>query len=162
MQTFLPYKRFDHSAHVLDNKRLGKQRVETMQIMHALVKLQTRTDTAVVAWGNHPVTKMWRGSEFWLMRYQDIICDEWAGRGFNDTCRDKTRRMYDLLPAPVIPEGEFEPAQPYWLGLKLFHSTHRANLLRKDPEWYGRWNWKEQPQEGYWYPPMNVAQAQRG
>jgi hypothetical protein len=153
MQTFLPYKDFESSARVLDDKRLGKQRVETMQIMHALVKLQVKTDTAVVPWGNHPVTKMWRGHENMLMEYQDAICDEWDRRGFNDTCRAKTLNMFRLFPSSI---ATAEP--PYWLGLKLLHSTHRANLLRKDPEWYGQWGWKEEPQEGYWYPPMNVIQ----
>ncbi|HMC68015.1 MAG TPA: pyrimidine dimer DNA glycosylase/endonuclease V, partial [Mycobacteriales bacterium] len=37
MQTFLPYSRFDASAAVLDDLRLGKQRVETLQILRALV-----------------------------------------------------------------------------------------------------------------------------
>ena len=32
MQTFLPYADFKRSAESLDNKRLGKQRVEAMQI----------------------------------------------------------------------------------------------------------------------------------
>ena len=36
MQTFLPYPDFAESAKVLDNKRLGKQRVECLQIMKAL------------------------------------------------------------------------------------------------------------------------------
>lgn len=36
MQTFLPYKSFEQSAACLDNKRLGKQRVEVLQILKAL------------------------------------------------------------------------------------------------------------------------------
>jgi hypothetical protein len=31
MQTFLPYPGFDESARALDDRRLGKQRVETMR-----------------------------------------------------------------------------------------------------------------------------------
>jgi hypothetical protein len=147
MQTFLPYRSFESSARVLDNKRLGKQRVEVMQIMAALVKLQVHTDTANIAWGNHPATKMWKGYEFALMSYQEAVCAEWARRGFNDTCRDKTKRMFDLLP-----EENRKPKVPKWLGLKKFHSAHRANLLRKDPDHYGRFGWKEEPQEGYWWP----------
>lgn len=37
MQTFLPYPNFIGSAKVLDSKRLGKQRVENLQIMQALL-----------------------------------------------------------------------------------------------------------------------------
>lgn len=36
MQTFLPYPDFEKSAYSLDRQRLGKQRVETLQIMQAL------------------------------------------------------------------------------------------------------------------------------
>jgi len=33
MQTFVPYANFSESAKVLDRQRLGKQRVETLQVM---------------------------------------------------------------------------------------------------------------------------------
>mgnify|MGYP001181886526 FL=1 len=36
MQTFLPYESFRKSAEVLDWRRLGKQRVEGMQIINAI------------------------------------------------------------------------------------------------------------------------------
>lgn len=140
MQTFLPYKSFVSSAKVLDNKRLGKQRVETLQIMNALV-LNT-------GWINHPVTNQWRGFEYALMSYQEAICDEWAiERGFNDTCLDKTFKIFETLD----PELRL-PALPPWLGKKVFHSSHRGNLLRKDPVYYGRFKWPEKPIDGYWYP----------
>ena len=38
MQTFLPYPDFERSAKVLDNKRLGKQRVEVLQILNVLLR----------------------------------------------------------------------------------------------------------------------------
>ena len=53
MQTFLPYKDFTKSAKALDNKRLGKQRVEVKQILNAL-------DGKSKGWTNHPATNMWR------------------------------------------------------------------------------------------------------
>jgi Pyrimidine dimer DNA glycosylase len=36
MQTFLPYSDITESLRVLDDKRLGKQRVETFQIINAI------------------------------------------------------------------------------------------------------------------------------
>ena len=36
MQTFTPYSDFQASARALDNKRLGKQRVEVIQIVRAI------------------------------------------------------------------------------------------------------------------------------
>lgn len=147
MQTFLPYKKFSSSARVLDDKRLGKQRVETLQIMKALVTNE--------GWINHPVTKMWRGHEYTLLSYQKAICDEWAiDRGFTDTCLDKTIDLFNQLP-----DDKRLPNIVPWIGLKRFHSRHRANLLRKDPIHYGRFGWKETPLEGYWYP-LNEPERQ--
>jgi len=37
MQTFLPFPDFQQSAAVLDRARLGKQRVEALQTLRALV-----------------------------------------------------------------------------------------------------------------------------
>ena len=59
MQTFLPYKSFRKTALCLDNKRLGKQRVETLQILRALTGYYNQSG----AWLNHPAVKMWRGYE---------------------------------------------------------------------------------------------------
>ena len=56
MQTFLPYKGFRQSAQALDYKRLGKQRVEALQI-HNIVSGKRTTG----GWVNHPAVKMWQG-----------------------------------------------------------------------------------------------------
>ena len=45
MQTFLPYMSFDDSAAVLDYRRLGKQRVETMQILYTLLGVKVGNHT---------------------------------------------------------------------------------------------------------------------
>jgi len=46
VRTFLPYPEFDRSAAVLDRARLGKQRVEVLQILRGVeaVTVDTRTD----------------------------------------------------------------------------------------------------------------------
>jgi hypothetical protein len=36
VQTFLPYPDFERTAEVLDDRRLGKQRVEVLQILNAI------------------------------------------------------------------------------------------------------------------------------
>ena len=38
MQTFLPDENYEESARILDWRRLGKQRVEGMQIINAIEK----------------------------------------------------------------------------------------------------------------------------
>lgn len=119
MQTFLPYESFQASAASLDRQRLGKQRVENLQIMKALLGLSK-------GWSNHPAVRMWRGHEDWLMEYQRAVCNEWTSRGYKDTCLEKTQAL----------TPDVKSDYPVWLGREDFHRSHRMNLMRKDPEFY--------------------------
>lgn len=124
MQTFLPFKSFERSAAVLDRQRLGKQRVETLQIMIALVMNK--------GWVNHPATQMWRGYEYSLLEYQLAVCTEWhVIRGYSDTCLRKTMDVF--WSAPYLAE---DAVDPHWLGDPDFHRSHRSNLYRKDEDIY--------------------------
>jgi len=118
MQTFLPYPDFTESARVLDRQRLGKQRVETMQITKALL-------VPGAGWSNHPATRMWRGHEGALLDYQIAVCTEWTNRGYKDSCLGKTTDL--AAEHGVAPGG----APPPWLGDEAFHLSHRSNLVRK-------------------------------
>ena len=116
MQTFLPYASFQKTAQVLDNKRLGKQRVETYQILRAL------TGTTK-GWVNHPATVMWRGYEFALCQYGITMCVEWEYRGYRDTLLDKFAEY----------ANQFDnTGNPWWLGFQPLHISHQSNLYRKD------------------------------
>ena len=125
MNTFLPYVSIAKSVRCLDNKRLGKQRVEAMQLLRG-------------QWPNHPCSIMYRQYKDFLTLYHNACIGEWKRRGFKNTMR--------LLPFPIL----FD--EPWWLGNEAFHSTMRANLLRKDPAWYGQFGWAETPIEGYIWP----------
>jgi Pyrimidine dimer DNA glycosylase len=116
MQTFLPFPDFEKSAKVLDYRRLGKQRVECVQLLSALSGVKK-------GWVNHPAAKMWRGHELALAKYKDICIREWISRGYKNT-----------LPLSDIQESAPFPA---WFGDELFHRSHQSNLLRKDPVFYG-------------------------
>ena len=130
MQTFLPYVSFSESAKVLDYRRLGKQRVEAMQILNTL---EGRSG----GWLNHPAVKMWRGYEGALKEYSNSMINEWVSRGYKNTMK-----LYDV-DACMIPK---------WLGDSRVHSSHRGNLIRKDPVYYGSLSWVEDPVEGYFWP----------
>jgi Pyrimidine dimer DNA glycosylase len=82
MNTFLPYADFERTAAVLDNRRLGKQRVEVLQICNALHRESG-------GWINHPVTRMWRGYEPALVAYGFAIVRRWAAQGRADTVGEK-------------------------------------------------------------------------
>jgi hypothetical protein len=133
MQTFLPYPDFLASARTLDQKRLGKQRVETIQVLRGLTRRG-------YGWRNHPAVKMWAGYEEALVRYGLDVCAVWSEPGRADTCAatmavdlaaacgiDRVRGQADLAEA-----GELPP----WLGHEELHRSHRSSLLRKDPEHY--------------------------
>ncbi len=125
MQTFLPYLNFAKSVRILDSKRLGKQRVETLQIMSALMTGS--------GWINHPAVRMWKGYEWALLHYQKATFEEWViSRGHQDTCLQKTLIVY-FTHAPQIDKNVVPP----WLGNSEFHISHQSNLIRKKPEYYG-------------------------
>src|SRR5687767_15540917 len=84
MQTFLPYTDFAASAELHDTLRLGKQRVEVLQVMRAII-------VPGYGWRHHPTAKMWKGYEEALGAYGVAICREWCRRGHADTCDVKIR-----------------------------------------------------------------------
>lgn len=138
MQTFLPHWNFFACAQTLDNRRLGKQRVECLQILKAL-----RGETK--GWRNHPATLMWYGHEDCLGVYMNCMIGEWVRRGFANTI--------PLHPDRDRPYPGYFPA---WMGdNELFckiNASHRSNLLRKDPEFYGKYGWLESPDLPYLWP----------
>ena len=133
MQTFLPYADFARGAAVLDPRRLGKQRVEVLQVMRAII-------VPNYGWRHHPVAKMWKGHEEALGAYGIAVCREWCRRGHADTCEIKIRAELATLGITTVREqAELEAVGvlPPWLGNEDFHRSHRSSLLNKDPEWYG-------------------------
>lgn len=125
MQTFLPLPNFNESIKCLDDKRLGKQRVEAQQILNG-------------NWANHPAVKMWEGYTEALILYKNLCITEWVNRGFNN----------NMSITPITNNIEF----PYWFGCDHFHSRHRAALLYKDFDYYNQFGWIEKPEIDYWWP----------
>ena len=125
MQTFLPYPSFEDSAAALDPARLGKQRVETLQLLRA----NTVPD---YGWRHHPAAKMWAGRLPALVAYGLAMTDAWTTLGRADSVR---AQLLEFAPAvDGVPQSEVE--MPRWLGDAAFHLSHRSNLVRKDPEFY--------------------------
>ncbi len=140
MQTFLPYADYHLSARVLDNKRLGKQRVECKQILIALIEGR--------GWIHHPATKMWKGHLAALVDYTVAICNTWIAKGFDDSILDWLIE-YGLLNEEWISDSEFvlsygekippediSAGTPWFVGYEPFHLSHRSNLLQKNLKFY--------------------------
>lgn len=132
MQTFLPYADFNRTVKVLDYRRLGKQRVESYQILNVLLG---RTDTK--GWTNHPATRMWRGYEEALKLYQNTTIEEWRRRGYNNNM------SYEVV-------DESKIVLPPWFGDDRVHASHRSNLLRKDFDFYSRFFDEPDDMEYFW------------
>lgn len=115
MQTFLPYSDFTASAQVLDDKRLGKQRVEAKQIILALTLPE-------YGWKHHPATKLWEGKVHDLACYAIAMCKEWKRRGFQDSLEPFFQEYVD-------PTLDFTTGR--YCGWQL-HESHQANLVWKD------------------------------
>jgi hypothetical protein len=130
MQTFLPFPSLSGSARVLDSRRLGKQRLEALTILRVL-------GGEIRGWRSHPAVLMWARHRRALARYGVEICREWKRRGFQDQLEAEFRRRVHRIPL------ERSLRLPPWFGSPALHASHRSNLLRKDPLWYGRYGWTE-------------------
>ena len=137
MQTFLPSQNYNISAKQLDPSRLGNQAYrEGGTLING-------------GWPNHPCAKMWAGHRHQLALYCLACLDELNDRGrYYPTHIDFFQDIVDSTSG----------GRPSWLGDEMLHSSHRACLLYKKPEWYGRFGWKEEPSGPvggkwpYWWP----------
>lgn len=145
MQTFMPHDNYVDSVAALDYRRLGKQRVETKQLLQALgVPVGGPLPAKPSSWRNHPAARMWQGYEPALCVYGIAACVEWRRRGYRDTLLNQflaaSRRLGpDLTPPP-------------WMGDEAVHASHRSNLLRKLPEHYAQFGWTEPNDLPYVWP----------
>ena len=131
----MPYESYEACALALDDKRLGKQRLEARQLLDTLMGKS-------LGWTNHPATKMWRGHEWWLAEYGIAMCRQWMARGFLDTM------LADFESAQrALPKGE-EPK-----FTEALRASMRANLVRKDAKRYRDFlGFTEDPKDGYAWP----------
>lgn len=119
MQVFVPETNFRDIARVLDYRRLGKQRVETFQILRANLDL-------TLGWKNHPASRMWAENLAGLSAYGVAMCEEWIARGYKDTTLDKIIALVSPDPTDL----------PTWWGRSDIVESHRSNLVRKDADFY--------------------------
>jgi hypothetical protein len=121
------------SLDALDNKRLNKQILECYQILKVLSG-QSQSN----AWRNHPAVLMWEGAENELWRYTQTAIVLANMRGIKT---DKNaKNVEELTKIAVLGWGDDEPA---WrknpTTIKRVNATHKANLYRKDPEYYAEY-----------------------
>ena len=91
---------------------------------------------------------MWQPYLNCLIYYGMTVCKVWQEKGFRDSVWTDLYMMLDI----PYDEGMKNTTYPSWLGSNKLHSSHRANLLRKDIGFYRKHGWTEQPREGYYWP----------
>ena len=147
MNTFLVDFVLVQNFQYLDNKRLGKQRVECRQILNTL-------EGKSKGWRHHPAVLMWAGHEDLLRLYMDYCIHEWVRRGFKNGMAlnyewerpERYKQVNDTHTGMIIghwlscKSGPFQP--PKWWGDSRVLISHRANLLRKDPDHYSQFKWQ--------------------
>ena len=129
MQTFLPFPSFDESTRVLDQGRLGKQRVETLQVLRALV-------VPTYGWQRHPVTAMWRGYVPGLTAYGLASVRAWTDRGFSDAVGEQILEFAPEVAGRSQADLAAQGLLPPWIGDPAVHESHRSRLIAKAPEFY--------------------------
>src|SRR4051794_41209383 len=129
MQTFLPVADFTDSARLLDSPRLGKQRVETLQILRAI-------ELPDYGWANHPAVLMWRGRTPALVAYGLAMASVWRGRGVAHSTPPPIggvapgvggRALEGVAPAGPLPAR---------LGGEGVDPPHPSEPIPKDPHFY--------------------------
>jgi len=140
----MPFNDFKKSVECLDDKRLGKQRVEAMQILNILTGVNK-----TAAWKNHPAVRMWSGYEDALKLYHNYSIEEWINRGKNNTMK-------------LFPVKLFNISYPDWMHNPKLLISHRCNLLRKDFDHYVKFfDDKYDVDAPYWWPvPMKTKKKQ--
>ena len=131
MQTFLPFESFKLSLTILDNRRLGKQRVEAMQIINSL-------HNPLYGYKHHPIKKLWAKHIDGLKLYHNMCLTEWESRGYVNNMT-----YYDLPEEIIIPK--FSPQ---------LYQSHASNLLRKDYGYYSQFLHGSDDMEYVWEEPI--------
>jgi hypothetical protein len=119
---FLPYDNLKKSAANLDDFRLCHQRKVAKQIIDNLES--KNPDPKVMT---HPAVKMWVGYANALKVHHDILINEWISRGKNN----KMKLMAENIKPSTV-------KMPWWFGCKELHRSHRAVLIDKFPQLYGK------------------------
>gem|GEM_PF-362219 len=130
MQIFRPYIDWHMSAQVLDDRRLGKQRVEAKQVMMTILRKMGLIKDERRGWLNHPIVLMYYngGRPYFkdLGGYFNACIEEWRRRGM------RSQISLSDIEHLILGAGSAE-------GHPLTHVhevEYRRVLILKEPEHY--------------------------
>lgn len=132
MQVFRPYIDWKRSAAVLDDRRLGKQRVECKQVLNVILRRLGLIRDGKKGWINHPIVLMYfnRGKPFVrdLKGFFGACVEEWRRRGFSNSINLRDIEV-------ILDEIESADGTPV---TRVHEIEYRRILLIKDPRHYVR------------------------
>ena len=156
MQTFLPVSNFRITAEILDRRRLGKQRVEALQILRALKQGEwtcpncpgpvTHFNTHKTGyhcynceaplkrtgWYNHPAVLQWRGFSDALKLYGITMCLKWISLGFFDTSLFKILYAENIQPSQTSDPNTVIVAGGDYRWRRMYsHSQNKSKSKKK-------------------------------
>jgi hypothetical protein len=125
VQVFRPYVDQGRSAAFLDDRRLGKQRVELKQVLLAILRRRGVLRDGRRGWLNHPIVLMYDAGPYVedLVRYFYAAVDEWTRRGYRSNIS-----LDDV--EPLLKEVEGAPGTPVTEDMAR---EYRRLLLLKEP-----------------------------
>jgi len=135
VQTFLPSSVVSECAEILDSKRLNKQILEAYQILKVLSGASPSG-----AWRNHPAALMWQGHEHALFSYANVMATEASLRGIK-----VDKNLFNLNELKNQYSKKWGKGLPRWTQdnhiMMRITTTHKANLFKKDPLYYIRFQY---------------------
>lgn len=144
MFTYLPYTDFERSARCLTDPILKQQQIDCLDVIeYVFIPVEYKDVGSPLErcrikvegrWKNHPVSKMWAHYRWALLCYSFAINRECILRGFDNI--ESKLKMYGNQVHQKTMTRKFPNQVPkfiYDMKLKL---SHRAALIREDPEHY--------------------------
>lgn len=136
MQTFFITNDNSYTAKLLDYRRLGKQRVEAIQLLDVLLRKAGLLNDGKKGWSEHVAVYNWYSEEGnWLpslIDYTQAMIDTWIARGYKNTINLDKYRDY-VKNNPTL----FRYDNPPWMQKEAeVLISHRARLLQKDTPYY--------------------------
>ncbi len=149
MQTFLPDPDYRASAGFLDHYDLFTERRGRKYWYTRLGNQFWREGLTLLrgGWPHHPASKMWAPFKYHLCLYLLACADELASRGY-----DGPNFAAQIVEVNNVADWCDHDQPPTWLGDERVHASHRASLLLKAPDFYGRYGWTESPADDYHWP----------
>lgn len=121
---FIPLSDPIEIAKILDDKRLGKQRVEAKQIITIITG-----EAKSLAWSHHPAVLMWKDYPNELKYYYNCIVLEWVHRGY----------INNMPLFATSKQNRTPPRMPWFMYCKPVLLSYQASLLRKNYSHYHKY-----------------------